>query len=324
MKIFESFLEPLFDEYFIYRESLGYTTETTLNNLKVFDRYVKEKKIEKGLLNPSFFLELRADLKMESRSVNRVLSSVRVFFQFLVRKGIYEQNPLQDIPPLPENDIVPFVCTPEQTDQLLTAVCKRIRKAPWCYLKDLSQYMAMVLIARCGLRISEPLRLMRNHYRQEEKTLYIEKTKFKKDRLIPVPMAVATEVENYLAVRDTLLENYHIPYLLIGNLRGKLQQNSVSYTFRRAVKDIGLDQPRQVIGNKNFSAPTVHSLRHSFAINTLKAVKQRGNSPQNALPVLAAFMGHSEYKHTIHYLKVLDAEHRQALFYFVSSQKENI
>ena len=269
MKIFESFLAPLFDEYLIYRRNLGYTTETTLNNLKVFDRYVKEKKIEKGLLKPSFFLELRAALKLESRSVNRVLSSVRVFFQHLVRKGIYEQNPLQDIPLLPENDIVPFVFTPEQIDQLLIAVCKRIRKAQWCYLKDLSQYMAMVLIARCGLRISEPLRLMRNHYRQEEKTLYIEKTKFKKDRLIPVPMAVATEIENYLAVRDTLLKNYHVPYLLIGNLRGKLQQNSVSYTFRQAVKAIGLDQPRQVIGNKNFSAPTVHSLRHYAAFRIM-------------------------------------------------------
>ena len=323
MKIFESFLAPLFDEYFIYRRNLGYTTEMTLSNLKVFDRYVKEKEIEKCLLKPAFFLEIRADLKLESRSVNRVLSSVRVFFQFLVRKGIYEQNPLQDIPPLSENDIVPFVFTPKQIDQLLTAVCKRIRKAQWCYLKDLSQYMAMVLIARCGLRISEPLRLMRNHYRQEEKTLYIEKTKFKKDRLIPVPMAVATEIENYLAVRDTLLENYHIPYLLIGNLRGRLQQNSVSYTFHKAVKDIGLDQPRQVIGNKNFNSPTVHSLRHSFAINTLKRIKERGKSPQNALPVLATYMGHVEYKHTIKYLKVLDAGHRQALFHFVTSQKED-
>ena len=118
MKQFESFLNPLIQEYTVYRQSLGYATRKTLSNLKTFDRYVKDKKIEQGLLEPSFFLELRTDLKLESRSVNRVLSSLRVFFQFLVRKGIYEQNPLQDIPPLPENDIVPFVFTPEQIDQL--------------------------------------------------------------------------------------------------------------------------------------------------------------------------------------------------------------
>lgn len=56
MKIFESFLAPLLDEYLIYRKNLGYTTETTLNNLKVFDRYVKEKRSQKVYLSPHFFL----------------------------------------------------------------------------------------------------------------------------------------------------------------------------------------------------------------------------------------------------------------------------
>jgi len=324
MKQFESYLAPLIQEYIGYRQNLGYGIKPGLSHLKTFDRYVREKKIKEGFLQPSFFIELRSDLKIEPRSVNRMLSSIRVFFQFLVRKGIYAQNPLQDIPRLPENDIIPFIFSPEQIDQLLTAVCKSIRKAQWCYLKDLSQYMAMVLIARCGLRISEPLRLMRNHYRQEEKTLYIEKTKFKKDRLIPVPMAVATEMENYLAVRDTLLCNDHNPYLLAANKQKGLRDDQIRTTFHRVVKDIGFNLQRQVIANKNFSSPTPHSLRHAFAINTLKRIKERGKSPQNALPVLATYMGHVEYKHTIHYLKVLDAEHRRQLFHFVTSQKEDV
>ena len=69
----------------------------------------------------------------------------------------------------------------------------------------------------------------------------------------------------------------------------------------------------------NFSAPTPHSLRHSFAVNTLRRIKKRGKSPQNALPVLATYMGHSEYKHTMKYLKVVDAEQRQGLADFVGS-----
>ena len=92
--------------------------------------------------------------------------------------------------------------------------------------------------------------------------------------------------------------------------------------FDAAVKDIGIDQPRQVIGNTNFSAPTVHSLRHSFAVNTLKAVQARGNSPQNALPVLATYMGHVEYKYTVRYLKMIDAGKRKQLLDFSIKQKE--
>ena len=262
MKSFESFLAPLFDEYLIHRKTLGYHTKPTLSHLKTFDRYIKERKIKQGPLAPSLFLELRADLKIEARSVNGVISSVRVFFQYLVRKGIYDENPLQDIALLTQNDIVPFIFLPEQIDQLLEAICRKIRKSPRRYLTDLSKYMAITLIARCGLRISEPLRLMRSHYRKDEKTLYIKKTKFKKNRLIPVPMTVATELENYLAVRDELLKNDYIPYLLVGVHRKRIKPYMITYVFYPALEDIGMAQERQVIGNKNFSAPTVHSLRH--------------------------------------------------------------
>jgi hypothetical protein len=39
--------------------------------------------------------------------------------------------------------------------------------------------------------------------------------------------------------------------------------------------------------------------------------------------VLAAYLGHSEYKHTAKYLKVLDAEHRHHLVNFINTQTHN-
>ena len=324
MKHFESFLAPQLKDYITYRQNLGYATKTSLSQLRTFDRYLKNQKSDRGLLQPSFFLQLRSDLRIEPRSVNRILSSVRVFFQFLIRQGLYEENPLKDIPSLREHAIIPFVFSPAEIDRLLSEICKKIRKTPRYYLKDLSVYLAIVLIARCGLRISEPLRLKLSHYRHDERTIYIEKTKFKKDRLIPIPERVTMEIENYLAVRNSLLYDDQNPYLLAGNKQNKLSDNRVRFVFHQVVKKIGLDQTRQVIGNINFSSPTPHSLRHSFAINTLKRIKQQGRSPQNALPVLAAYMGHSEYKHTIKYLKVLDAEQRQAMFDLARSHQEEI
>ena len=86
--------------------------------------------------------------------------------------------------------------------------------------------------------------------------------------------------------------------------------------FHKAMKDIGLDQPKRVIGNVNFLQPTPHSLRHRFAINTLLKIKERGEDPQKALPVLAAYMGHSEYKYTSVYLRVTDAISRKKLVDF--------
>ena len=182
--------------------------------------------------------------------------------------------------------------------------------------------MAILLLARCGMRISEPLKMKVHYYRPKEKTLYIEKTKFKKDRLIPVPMSVAVELENYLFARKVLIGNHQNPFLLASAKQKGLNDHRVRCVFHQALKDMKIYQSRQVIGSTNFSGPTVHSLRHSFAVNTLKRVQARGRSPQNALPVLATYMGHSEYKHTVKYLKMIDAKKRKQFLDFSLEQKE--
>jgi integrase len=230
-------------------------------------------------------------------------------------------NPLRDIPALKENTIVPFVFCPEQVDQLLSLICSRIRKTKGRFLTDLALYLSVLLLARCGMRISEPIGLLHHHYRREDATIYIEKTKFRKDRLIPVPKDVITQIENYLSVRQALRHHDDNPYLLAGRKHKPLSDSQVRYLFRKALKDVGLDQPRRVLGNVSFSQPAPHSLRHSFAVNTLKRIKERGQSAQNALPVLAAYMGHSDYKHTSVYLRVADALSRENLVDFALWQK---
>jgi site-specific recombinase XerD len=322
MKPFESFLAPKIEEYLRYRKSLGFAPHPATSHLKTFDQYLSTRKPEPTRLPPSFFLELRADLPLESRSVNSVLSTVRGFFRYLVRKGVYEANPVDDIPRLPKNEIIPFLFSDDQVDLLLKTLLKGIRRRQRYFFKDLTEYTAILLIARCGLRISESLKMKVHHYRPREKTLYIEKTKFKKDRLIPVPLPAAAALDNYLAVRTSMLEEQNNPFLFPGAGQRGIDDNRVRWVFQRAVKAIGLYQPRQVIGHTNFSASTVHSLRHSFAVNTLKSVQERGRSPQNALPVLATYMGHCEYKYTVRYLKMIGAQKRSQFLDFSVQQKE--
>ena len=158
----------------------------------------------------------------------------------------------------------------------------------------------------------------------EERTIYIEKTKFKKDRLIPIPKAVADEIKKLIDVRRLFFNKENNPLLLVKSNQTKLSKNYTAIKFKEVIKYINLDQPRKVIGTTNFCGPSHHSLRHAFAVNTLKRIKQQGKSPQNALPVLATYMGHSEYRYTTKYLKVLDAEHRRQMFDFSMSMHEAI
>ncbi len=324
MKHFESFMASKLQKFAAYRKALGYAKKGIKPPLLAFDRYLIDQNANWDQLQPAFFLQLRANIRDNPNTVNKILSAVRSFFQFLVRQDICDDNPLKDIPPLPERYFVPFVFSPAQTDQLLQAVCKTIRKSERHLLFDMAIYLTIVMLARCGMRINEPLRLCRHHYRADEGSVYIEKTKFRKHRLIPVPKAVLAQIENYLATRNVLCPADQNPYLLAGRRLGPIKDYHIRAIFHQAVKDIGLRQPKQIMGNMTFGAPIPHSLRHAFAINTLNQIKARANSPQQALPVLATYMGHRKYQYTGAYLKVKDAKDIPGLIAFTKSQLDVI
>jgi integrase/recombinase XerD len=324
MKRFESFMARELEEYVAYRKHLGYARDGLRTTLSAFDRYLKKHNADWDVMQPSFFLQLRATINKHPNTVNRVLSAIRSFFDFLMRQGMYDHNPVQDIPPLSQQHFIPFVFSPKETDRLLRAICKRLRKTQKHFLTDVSTYLAILLMARCGMRISEPLRLLRAHYRADDGTLYIEKTKFRKDRLIPVPKAVIREIENYLSIRRSLMPHDDNPYLLVGHHQKGLKAHQVRDVFHQTVSDIGLERSKQAIGNVTFGYPIPHSLRHAFAINTLKRIKERGESTQHALPVLAAYMGHRKYHYTHAYLKVSDAKHVAGLISFSKSRMDHL
>jgi len=323
MKHFKSFLTEQMEDFIEYRSQLGYSVKQTVHYLKIFDRYVVKKNTSWTSFNPLFFLEFRASLNYENRTKNTGFRTIKMFFNFLVRKDLIQENPLLEIAQLPKNQIVPFIFSPEETDLLIKGVIKLMRRTEQLYLGDFSAYISFLLMARCGLRISETLNLLKANYMPEERTIYIEKTKFKKDRLIPIPKTVVAEINNLLNLRR-LFDKEDNPLLLIKNDQTKLSKSYTAIRFKEVIKYINLEQPRKVIGTTNFCGPSHHSLRHSFAVNTLKRIKLQGKSPQNALPVLATYMGHSEYRYTTKYLKVLDAEHRHQMFDFSMSMHEAI
>ena len=308
-------------DYAAYREQRGYAQRAIYPPLVALDRYLKANNVSwEQLQQPAFFLHLRATISQHPNTTNRILSHVRSLFDYLVRREIVATNLLKDIPPVPERYFVPFVFSPEQTDRLLHSVCEMIRRDPANFIFDQGVYLAVLMLARCGMRIKEPLRLCRHHYRPDEGSVYIERTKFRKDRLIPLHRALLVEIDNYLAARKACCPGDQSPFLLAGRTCQRLKADRVRTVFHRAVEAIGLKQPKRTMGNMTFGSPVPHSLRHSFAINTLSRIKARGISVRHALPVLAAYMGHRKYQYTAAYLKVKDAGDLAGLIAFTKSQ----
>jgi len=324
-KPFESVMALQLEQFAAFRKQLGYEPDGIRSVLLGFDRYLQKQAVsDPNQLTPAFFLKLRATIHEDPNTVNRTLSGLRALFAFLVRRGQYTESPMADIPARGQRYFVPFVFSMQQTDQLLKAVCQTIRHRPRYFLFDVAVYLALLLMARCGLRINEPLRLQKNNYRPDEGTIYIEKTKFRKDRLIPLPVAVKKEIDDYLKLRKLLDGKDQNPYLLARKKQRGLHDNQVRNVFHRAVKAMGIHKEREIIGDMAFGNPVPHSLRHSYAINTLTQIKARGQNPQHALPILAAYMGHRKYQYTGAYLKVNHARDRSGLIEFAKSQLDVI
>jgi len=141
MKRFKSFLAEQMEGFIEYRLQLGYSVGAMVHHLKVFDRYVVEKNTTWASFNPLFFLEFRSSLHYENRSKNMGLRMVKIFFNFLIRKDLIQENPLLEIAQLPKNQIVPFIFSPEETDLLINGVIKLMRRTEQCYLGDFSAYI---------------------------------------------------------------------------------------------------------------------------------------------------------------------------------------
>jgi len=310
----ESFMAPELEEFLSWLSNMGLRTRTPGTYLGQFDRYVLNTGAGWDDFTPGFFLKLQSSVSGGNRNINLYISAVHRFFKYLVRKELVAENPLEDIPARQENRFIPFIFSQQEVDQLLIMTRQRIRKENKKYFfRDYTVATAFTMLARCGLRMSEPLKLAPDAFRPDDGTIYIRKTKFYKDRLIPVPSALAMELQNYLAVRSSFLEEEN-PYLFPGIYPGKgISPKYIYPLFYQVVKDIGIIREKHIIGTTTFGAPTVHSLRHSFAVNTLKQT----NNPQNALPVLAAYMGHRKYTYTALYLKMLDADQRNNLVDFI-------
>lgn len=306
MKPFESNLADLMEAFIAHRISLGYSRPHMRTYLRHLDRYVTAHPQE---MTPLYFLNFKASLSYAPKTVEGIVGMIRAFFDYLQRLEIVPENPLKDIPRSRPETFIPYIFSEKDTEGLLASAKARIRPDEDHFFTDLKRYMLLLLLARCGLRISEPLRLNMGDYCSEEGTIHIRKTKFKKSRIIPLPRSTATAMERYLSVRKHIGADDKV---LFPGRRGKIISAQVVRSFFNG--SLGSHPPERRLGSIRFGKPTPHSLRHSFAVNTLKAIRDRGGSPQHALPILAAYMGHSHYTYTAVYLKVLDADNRSALF----------
>jgi integrase/recombinase XerD len=126
-------------------------------------------------------------MQKNPNSVNKILSDIRGFFNFLIRQGLYTHNPSARYSAPSGEVFYSFCFSPEETDQLLKSISKRIRNTEEHFLTDVALYLTVLLLARCGMRIMEPLRLRLTQYRSGRRNHLHRENKVQKRPVDPAP-----------------------------------------------------------------------------------------------------------------------------------------
>jgi len=199
----------------------------------------------------AFLLALKKQ-GLSTKSVVRNLVAIRTFFQFLMREGILETNPIEELesPKIPKT--LPEILSFKEVEQLLE------QPNPQAPLAIRDRAMLEVLYAT-GMRVSELTQLPMNQVNLEGGYVLVF-GKGSKERIVPLGKEAIKWVTFYLKMaRERLSKGKESPFLFI-NRSGRAMSRQ---QFWKNIKAYGLKA-----GIRKRITP--HLLRHSFASHLLE------------------------------------------------------
>lgn len=161
-------------------------------------------------------------------------------------------------------------------DILNKAELKKLFVAPTL----LKHRILLMLIYSAGLRSSELTNLKIADIDFERKAIHIRRSKYNKDRIVPLSVYMAVGLQKYLALEQPLT------WLFNGKQPGSsYSSKAIAWVMREAVSTAGITK-----------SVTVHSLRHSFATHLI----------EDGLNIITVkdLLGHSKIETTMVYLHI--------------------
>jgi integrase len=197
----------------------------------------------------------------------------------------------------------PVLVTPRQVARLL-ASASALPSSPGSPLRAAALRIAIVLLYTAGLRRGEVTRLTLDDVDARTGVVRIRDSKFHKSRHVPLSRTACAELRRYLRKREAAGGDHRPTSPLLCNRHGGAW---------RAYTGAGLAQATRAlfksahVRDADGRLPRVHDLRHSFAVQSLIRLYQRGADVQVSLPKLSLYMGHVSIVSTAYYLHFVPA-----------------
>ena len=274
-------------ESFLLTKKLAGCTDKTLEEYRRWlERFTLESQAPDPLAVRSFFARLQAQ-GLRPTSQYKAFSVLKTFFRWCVDVDTLSQNPLKGL----------TIRTPKTLPQVPTEEDVRavLQRCPDTLVGRRNRTLILVL-ADSGLRASEVLHLLLEHWNPQERSLFVRSGKGRKDRVSFLSPTTARAIKDYLGKRPAMSRE---DFLFVDAQNRPLKTRHLLQIFHRLSQRAGLTPQRRI---------HPHALRHFAATSWLR------NGV--GLDEVRRLLGHESLSTTLRYSSLvssdLQAAHRRA------------
>jgi integrase/recombinase XerC len=280
----EQMLSDFFNQLTVEKRASEHTVKSYQRDIKHLTHYCTEKSMSQWTdLKQS---DIRAHIAgrhrqgIGSTSLQRELSAIRSFYNFLLKKRLADCNPAQYIKAPKQARKLPKTLDVDQINGLLEAGANSALE-----IRDLAMFE---LFYSSGLRLGELAALNLTDLDLPDNSLIVRTGKGGKSRILPIGSKAVTAINNWLQQRLTNVAVSE-PALFVSTRGTRLGQRSIGLRLQQWCKKKGIAEHIHP-----------HMLRHSFASHLLESSQD--------LRAVQELLGHSNISTTQIYTH-LDFQH---------------
>jgi len=234
--------DKILEEYLIYIKNVKNYSQNTIKSYSSDIKHYFENTESIGEFS-SYLKHLNKN-RYSKTSINRKITSIRMFLSWAVDNDYFNQNQIKSVKNLKVEKKLPNVLTASYINRLLDSL-------PESSEKDIRDKAILELMYSSGLRVSEVSNLTLNSINKNNSIRVLGKGS--KERVLPMTKRAYVSTKKYIETSRPKFENDKSKnYLFLGVRGGQLSDREI----------------RRIVKFRTGTFP--HSLRHTFATHLLE------------------------------------------------------
>lgn len=277
---FTSVFKDEFNEYVKYKKSMGYDySRHVVNIYGRLDKYFNDNNLNNKEITEELYNNWLIKKDSESNNTHAIrYTAIRQFCTYLIKnnyKNIYYSDEYNI---KYKKEFIPHIYTDDEIMNILNLSTNI----------DLTFEVIIKLLYSTGLRISEALNIELDNVNLKNNEISIINGKNNVSRIIVMSDSMNEKLKEYIDSKIYFDTKY-----LFSSKGRKYSYKKVRVNFCKILDSLGIEA-------------RIHDLRHTFAVNSLNQMVEKGYDIYTSLPLLSQYMGHKGIESTEYYLRFID------------------